>query len=834
MIFDVIKWYLVLGFFGLTSFPVVFRFLKGLPSRGAAFSRALGLIVISFVYWLLGTMGFLKNETGSLVLVVLAWTVLSTACWWKQRDEIRVWAADAKGFLIASEIVFFAAFLFIISFRLGGPEVSGTEKPMEMMFINSILRSETFPPRDAWLSGYSISYYYFGYIMTAVLVMLSGVPSAVGFNLMLASVFGMAAAGAFGILNDMLTLKENREDGSVKTRLRSLAAPVFILIAGNLEGLFEVMHSLHLFWNADGTSAFWSWLGLKELTEAPTRLPSFDPTGRSGIWWWRASRVVGDLGLEGSVKEVIDEFPMFSFELGDLHPHVIAIPFVLFAVGIALNALISGLKQPGERIFFAEGIANDTFSLKDTSMGKWILSWEFWLTAVCIGALLFLNMWDFPFYFGLYCLCVTAAYVHRNGWNREGIAVLFETALPLGIGCVLLYSMFFLSFSSQAGGIIPSGVFVTRPVHFLIMFGFFLIPILWWQFRQNRNCSKVSRRFGTGASLWILIALTALECLVFAGLIFAAARGGSGAAGTAAAAFVDMQQIRDPGSGITGFLSRRLNALPTLIILFVMAGLSFARIRQFARPETVLQEEKPADPCAVFNSLLILFAAGLVVFPEFFYLRDLFGTRMNTIFKFYYQAWIRMGLAAAYGSADLLKSLRGVGKSVFAFVMLVAVAAVMIYPAFCAAGKWQSLGGKRNLTLDGADFLRHSRYADWAGVEWLMNAEPGVVLEKVGSSYGSDNIVSTFAGLPSVLGPAGHESQWRGGYAEIGSRSDDVKRIYETHSWESADELLKTYGIRYIFIGSSEKSAYNIQEKKFERNLDLVYDVDGCKIYRVF
>ena len=44
---------------------------------------------------------------------------------------------------------------------------------MELMFIDSILRSPSFPPHDAWLSGYAISYYYFGYVLTAMLAKLS-------------------------------------------------------------------------------------------------------------------------------------------------------------------------------------------------------------------------------------------------------------------------------------------------------------------------------------------------------------------------------------------------------------------------------------------------------------------------------------------------------------------------------------------------------------------------------------------------------------------------------------------------------------------------------------
>ena len=832
-ILDVIKWYLVLCGVGCIGFPIVFAFLKKLPGRGFVFSRSLGLILISFFYWLLGSLGFLQNNIGSLLLVTAVSAAAAVLSWIRQRDEIREWSRRSKRYILVTETIFLLFFALLITIRLGGPEVSGTEKPMEMMFINSILQSDTFPPQDAWLSGYSISYYYFGYIITAVLVMLSGVLSSVGFNLMLASVFAMAAGSAFGIVNDLLILRHPSDDDVLAPDFRALLAPLFVLITGNLEGLFEVFHSLHLFWNADGTSAFWSWLGLKELTDFPTRPATWDPTGRSGIWWWRASRVVSDSGLEGSVKEVIDEFPMFSFELGDLHPHVLAIPFVLFAVGIALNALFTHLSQSGERTYFAEGLLRTDLSLKDTFMVRWMMSADFWLTSVCVGSLLFLNMWDFPFYFGLYCLCVTAAHVRNHGWDRRAFTVFFETALPFGIACVLLFGLFFAGFSSQAGGIVPSGVFVTRPVHFLIMFGFFLLPVLVWQLIRSRNCGRKAAGFGWKSALIIFVLLLLLEIIIYAGLVMIRSGKSSGVLAEAAQSFVSMQQISSVENGMSGFFSRRLNALPTLLILFLAAGLSFALIRQIAGGERE-SEKRPAHAADVFCALMILIAAALVIFPEFFYLRDLFGTRMNTIFKFYYQAWILFALAAAYAVSELLAELRGLKWAAFTIPLVVLLAAVMIYPVFCIAGKWSSISYKSALTLDGAEYLERSRNDDWQGVLWLRSAAPGVVLEKVGSSYGGDNIVSTFDGLPAVLGPMGHESQWRGGYQEMGSRNDDIKRIYETHNWETARDLLKTYDIRYVFVGSAEKSAYNIQEKKFDRNLTKVFESGNCTIYQVY
>ena len=51
-----------------------------------------------------------------------------------------------------------------------------------------------------------------------------------------------------------------------------------------------------------------------------------------------------EYNLAGVWHEIIDEFPFFSYLLGDLHPHVLAMPFDLLAVGVALNLFFGGWK----------------------------------------------------------------------------------------------------------------------------------------------------------------------------------------------------------------------------------------------------------------------------------------------------------------------------------------------------------------------------------------------------------------------------------------------------------------------------------------------------------
>ena len=137
MIFDILKWYLVLMVIGLIGFPITFGFLKKLPGRGFVFARSHGLILVSFVYWLFGSLGFLRNTLGSLLLVVCGLTCFAVFSWGRQRDEIREWLKTSLRYVVVSELVFLLGFALIITLRLGGPEVSGTEKPMELMFIKA-------------------------------------------------------------------------------------------------------------------------------------------------------------------------------------------------------------------------------------------------------------------------------------------------------------------------------------------------------------------------------------------------------------------------------------------------------------------------------------------------------------------------------------------------------------------------------------------------------------------------------------------------------------------------------------------------------------------------
>ena len=198
-------WYLIITALGLLTFPLAFSLLPALPDRGYTFSRALGWLLWGFIFWLLGSFGLLGNNLGgqlvaALILLALSVAALRRVGW----NTIKAWLQSRMRLVLTVEALFLLSFAAWTVVRAANPEIVGTEKPMELAFINAILRSPGFPPHDPWLSGFAISYYYFGYVLVAMLARLAGTAGGVAFNLGVALVFGLSAIGAYGVLYDLL------------------------------------------------------------------------------------------------------------------------------------------------------------------------------------------------------------------------------------------------------------------------------------------------------------------------------------------------------------------------------------------------------------------------------------------------------------------------------------------------------------------------------------------------------------------------------------------------------------------------------------------------------
>ncbi|MBI3977178.1 MAG: hypothetical protein HY331_03235, partial [Chloroflexi bacterium] len=196
---DAFAWWLTVEVVGLAALPLTALLLHRLPDRGFAFARPVGLLVVGYGVWIAATLRLLPNGRGSAILLLVGLGVLGLVLVARRQEEWTDLVRTRWRALLGVEVIFLAAFALMAVIRAFNAEIAGTEKPMDLAFVNAILRSDFFPPHDPWLAGHSISYYYFGHTIVATLVALSGVPSAVGFNLALATFFGLAVTGAYAL-----------------------------------------------------------------------------------------------------------------------------------------------------------------------------------------------------------------------------------------------------------------------------------------------------------------------------------------------------------------------------------------------------------------------------------------------------------------------------------------------------------------------------------------------------------------------------------------------------------------------------------------------------------
>lgn len=819
---DVIAWYLLVTLIGWLAWPLAFRLLPGLSDRGYAFSRALGLLLSGYVFWLLTTLGFLRNTPGGVLFALLI--VLGVGLWAyitrpDRSEHLIAWLANNTRPVLMAEGLFLLAFMGWALVRAYNPEIAGTEKPMELAFLNGVRNSETFPPRDPWLSGYAISYYYFGYVIVAMLAKLSSVATSIAFNLGIALLFALTLLGSYGVIYNLLAAR--RTTASEGTRqfspaVGALLGPLFVGLLGNLEGFFELVRALNLPFIGAG---FWRWLDILDINEpAGTRL--WPPETWRFWWWWRASRVIHDRDAAGlSIGlQPIDEFPFFSFLLGDMHPHVLALPFVLLALGLAFNALA----QP-QRLTRAQ-------------MALYVL---------CFGGLAFLNTWDLPIYLFVLIGALAVRRIRERGWfDATDLLRPLATGIAIGVLGLLAYSPWLVSFSSQAGGILPNAIFPTRLHQFAVMFGPFLVIIIWYAVEQAiRRRSRTDWLSGvliSGALLITLIGLTtALSAVALrtSDLVrtFAITSAGLSVEGksTAEVAALIPEALR---TIVQYRLSHPLTPLLLASLLAVVLTILLAR------PLTEPEHRPPFSAATGFALLLIATGALLTLGPEFVYLRDNFGMRLNTIFKFYYAAWVLWGLAAAYAANRLIVRRTLLHRVVFPALATLLGLAALAYPVLALPAKTGGFvrgPGQPPPTLDGIAYIRQQYPADYAGILWLQqNAAPdAVVLEAVGGAYSYYGRVSSATGLPTVIGWANHERQWRGPlYDELaGTREQDVLEIYNTPNMLRAQELLNKYGVTYVFVGTLERNPQYASPAgigKFDQYLTAVYRAEGVAIYR--
>jgi uncharacterized membrane protein len=188
-----INWYLFLLILGLIFYPLTKKIFKKLNfDQGYAFSKTIAIILLSYFVFFLGTIKIFPFERSTLFFLIFLFIFLNLFILKKNSNKNINW-----GNLIIEEILFFTSFIFWTFIRGQEPSIRSLEKFMDFGFINSILRSRFFPPLDMWYPPEAINYYYFGHLTGAVLIKLTSIKPAIGYNLILSTIFALGITQTF-------------------------------------------------------------------------------------------------------------------------------------------------------------------------------------------------------------------------------------------------------------------------------------------------------------------------------------------------------------------------------------------------------------------------------------------------------------------------------------------------------------------------------------------------------------------------------------------------------------------------------------------------------------
>jgi YYY domain-containing protein len=806
----VILWYLAITLLGWMIYPIVRLGFNGLVDKGYPFSKFLGMVIVSFFVWLGGSYG-ISVTRGFIWIVIGILLVISMILGFFTRSKIKEEFLQNKHLYLSIELISLVLFVGFLLIRLGNPDLwhpgKGGEKPMDFSYLNAVIKSNTFPPFDPWYAGGYINYYYYGFVIVGVFIKWLGIVPAIAYNIVLPTLFTFVGIGAFSIVWNLVTAYHREKDKlyeipkSIKSTLKSWAgiaglSGIFLtLILGNLGTVRMIWHGLQKIGSPEGMidGANFIERSISTFKGLYEFLRGQNLPFYPGDWYWVPSRALP--------QEPITEFPFFTFIYADLHAHMIAMPITIMAIAWVVSVLISRWKF-------------------DLSLPGWLtkailLS----IGGITIGALRPTNTWDFPTYLILGAVALTYTILKygngfRTAYHLSGFtARLVETVMIMGT--------------------------------YIIISFFFYSPFYQW---YGQAYTQIEPWMGSHSPFWSYFTHWGLFLFILSGWLIAESIQWMADTPLSSARKLLRYQF---------FIWSGLAIGISLTIILLVKGITIAwLVIPMAVMAGILILRKDQSDIKRFIFFLIGTALILTLMVELIVLKGDIG-RMNTVFKFYLQAWILFaissGAALIWFISEFKFRISRQSNNIWQIIFVALFASAALYPITAGAEKIDDRMNKTTpVTLDGMEYMRTSSYSDegvnmnldedYQAIRWMQENVPGspVIVEANTVEYRWGSRFSIYTGLPGVIGWNWHQRQQRGVVPSnwITDRVEEVNNFYLSTNIIETEEFLKKYNVSYIVVGQLEQAKY-IGEgigkfSQLDGNLwKSVYTLGNTTIYEV-
>jgi YYY domain-containing protein len=553
------------------------------------------------------------------------------------------------------------------------------------------------------------------------------------------------------------------------------------------------------------------------------------------IWWWRGSRIIHD-----ECREVIHEFPFFSFMLADAHPHVLDLPFALLTLALAL-AMLTGRFWEADRPLWSP---------------RWLA------LPLAVGALGFLNAWDLPTFAFVLVVAYGLAAWKRPAW--EPVLTPADRLLAGASALGLLAVVWRFTPAVLAGAM----------ERLAVLLWFTALYLAWELWRRARSGDVgAARALDLGRFAVWLVLLALLFYLPFH-LGFRSQVTGIGVVdirsrlpqwlvhfglltflgATLVGLYLPWLRRSRPGPvglvlagvglavAVAAVLVQAWTAL-LLVVLLVAAGLVGLAVWRADEGEADVGRASGMTVAVTFALLCLAVGFLMPLGTEFLFVRDLFGSRMNTVFKLFFQAWVLLAVAGGFTFHAVVRRLSRPALAAWGVPAVLLVAASLVYPVAAVYNRTSSFTpptyeGHTGLTLDGLAWWRDQHPDDLKAAAWLRANARGtpVILEAPGGGYSHNGRISLATGFPTVMGWDGHEHQWRGVRDEIDPQKADAVTMYTTADPAELRRLLEKHEVRYVIVGDLERGQADLawseaDEARFRQVLTPVFTSGNTVIY---
>ena len=801
-------WYLSITLLGWIFYPLIRIVYKGLPDRGYSLLKLTSLILITLPIWLASSIGFTFNRL-LIIGVFLGAFFINFYIFIKNKKTIIDELRQNYRYFIKVELIglfFFALFLMI---RLGNPDLwhpyRGGEKPMDFSYFNAVIKSVNFPPYDPWYAGGYINYYYYGFVIAAIPVKLLGIMPSIAYNLLLPTFFNFTAMAAFslGLNLQKHRVKEKTENANLENKpiQKFFNNPYSIALISSffiliIGNLGTVRMFLQGIFN----------LGLNSLPFKSGKIIQVIMIYLNGLKQFlngtRLNYYPGDwywIPSRAIPGEPITEFPFFTFLYGDPHAHLFAYPITLLALSWSLSIILGKFKYPEKLNAIVQFVAG----------------------AVIIGSLRATNTWDYPTYLGI-AVCVIAycgmRYLNPSEKILGDIPIVVKRIIltlaiiaALILLTIILYFPFIKWFGQGYSAVDVWKGNKTPVGSYLIHWGLFLFVIYSWliveiyQWMATTPLSALRPYYPYRKYFGISLALLLL--LIAIGFIWG--------------------------------VKILVVVFPALISLsLLLFRKKYSEIKRF---------------------VLFLLIAGLMLtlIVEVVVIKGDIG-RMNSVFKFYLQAWTLLALGSAYFLPGLIRLVSKPTthiqiKSIWKTIFVLLLASVFLFTVTASIDKITDRISKNiPMTLDGMSYMNYSTYMennvlldlsqDYNAIKWMQENIKGTptIVEANIPEYRWGNRYTIYTGLPGVVGWNGHQRQQRviNPSEWVTDRVEDIGDFYSQPELEPAIEFINKYHVDYIVVGQLEKVTYpDSGLGKFESQNNIlwtsVYSSNDTVIYKV-